>query len=352
MDLSVYSHRESSFEAMRLIAQWMIIIYHILLVWFFNECPEPNLFFKAMWIPFHVAVPCYVIVSGYFGIKFSIRGLIRIIAIMFVYGCCLYFIKCFVVHDSVFSIRRALFFVSNTSQWFVRTYLLLFLLAPVINKMIRSLDPQNRMLVLLILAWMNCWCGFMGFEQNLHEGKNLVHFVFLYLIGNTLHTYSSKLNQIPMSKVVTALLIINIVSILSGYHITFTNNPNQYLLFNIFFSYNSILLVANAVLFFMLFMRLKFNSPIINYMATSSLAIYMLHMFLLRRGIEVVYWIRDGLDSAALQFVLVVMIAFATLIICIIIDKILSPCWALSAKVADRLTKTKIGEIAERYASL
>lgn len=335
---------------MRLLAQWMIITYHILLVWFFNKCPEPNMLLKAMWVPLHIAVPCYVIVSGYFGIKFSLCGLLRIIAIMFVYGFCLYLIKCFVVHDSVFDIKKAMFFVSNTNQWFVRTYLFLYLLAPLINKVLRSFDNTNRVIMLIALVWMNCWCGFMGFEQNLSDGKNIIYFIFLYVLGNSIYMYRDRLNSIATYKIVITWLSLSVFLTIVGYYSLVQHLTP--LLFNLCFAYNSIVLVLNAVLFFMLFMRMHFKSEVINYAATSSLAIYMLHMFLLRRGVVIIHWIQNEIDYAGMQLLLVVLLALLTLVVCIIIDKLLSPCWTLSSMIADKLNKTRIGEVAVRYNTI
>ena len=346
---SAYSQRESSFELMRIIAQYMIIIYHILLVFFYNECENPDLLYKLVWIPLHIAVPCYVLVSGYFGIKFSLRGLFRIIANLFVYGLCIYLIKVFALHETHLVIRKTLFFISSTGQWFVRIYMYLYLLAPIINKMINSLSVQNRILVLILLAWISCWCGFMNFEPSLYEGKNLVHFCFLYLLGNTLSLYKEKLNQIATYKVIIAYLLVNTLSAGGGYY-ALLKTPQNTLLFNLFFSYNSMILILNAILFFMLFMRIKIKSGFINYIATSSLAIYMLHMFILRHCfMDIVLWIQNNVQGHLLTISAVAALAFITLFSCIVVDKLLSPCWNLASWLAKKLNQTKVGQIVANY---
>ena len=346
---SAYSQRESSFELMRIIAQYMIIIYHILLVFFYNECENPDLLYKLVWIPLHIAVPCYVLVSGYFGIKFSLRGLFRIIANLFIYGLCLYLIRVYALHETHLVIRKTLFFISSTGQWFVRIYMYLYLLAPIINKMINSLSVQNRILVLILLAWISCWCGFMNFEPSLYEGKNLVHFCFLYLLGNTLSLYKEKLNQIATYKVIAAYLFVNALAAGGGYY-ALLKVPQNTLLFNLFFSYNSMILILNAILFFMLFMRIKIKSGFINYIATSSLAIYMLHMFILRHCfMDIVLWIQNSQQSHVVIILAVSALALMTLGLCIIIDKLLAPCWNLASWLAEKLDQTKVGQIVANY---
>lgn len=346
---SSYSQRESSFELMRIVAQYMIIVYHILMVWWFHMTSNPDIVYQVMWIPLHVAVPCYVLVSGYFGIKFSLRGLFRIIANLFIYGLCLYLIRVYAFHETHLVIRRALFFVSSTGQWFIRIYMYLYLLAPIINKVIKSLSAQNRIAVLVLLAWISCWCGFMNFEPSLYEGKNLVHFCFLYLLGNTLSQYKEKLNQIATYKVLIAYLLVNALSVVGGYY-ALLKAPQNTLLFNLFFSYNSMILILNAILFFMLFMRIKLKSGFVNYIATSSLAIYMLHMFFLRHCYgNIILWIQSNVQGHFLTILAVAALAFVTLFSCIVVDKLLSPCWRLSSRIAERINQTKVGKVVANY---
>lgn len=343
--------RNSSFELMRVIAQYMIVFYHILLVFFYNECENPEVAFKVMWIPLHVAVPCYVLISGYFGIRFNLKSLFRIIAILLVYGLGLY-LSNYLFFDGRLEMRKVLFFVSNTSKWFIRIYLYLFLLAPPINKVIRGLTPTNRFVILGFMAWISCWCGFMNFESSLSEGKNLVHFIFLYLLGNTLAEYKEELNRIATWKVVLLWLTVNFLSIIGGYYALAKTSPNIEL-FNLFFSYNSMILVFNAVLFFMLFMRWHFQSGFVNYVATSSLSIYMLHMFLLRHfGANVISMIQGKIVGITMQTLAVAGLTIVVLLASIIIDKLLSPCWMLSARVADRLNNTRIGQLITQYNAI
>ena len=44
-----------------------------------------NTFYKAMWMPLHIGVPLFVLISGYFGIRFSLRGLMRFCSRVYVY---------------------------------------------------------------------------------------------------------------------------------------------------------------------------------------------------------------------------------------------------------------------------
>ena len=80
--MKIISQRQSSFELMRLLAQFMIVYYHILL---FLSATENSQIIKALQIPVHIGVPLFVIISGYFGIKPSPKGLLKLLSIMFIY---------------------------------------------------------------------------------------------------------------------------------------------------------------------------------------------------------------------------------------------------------------------------
>ncbi len=337
--------RKSSFELLRLIAQYMIVVYHILLYWFVIEGPNPQPIFKALWIPLHIGVILYVLISGYFGIRFSIKGILRIISQLLVYGLGFYILNHF-IFDAPIKIKQ-LFFVSNTPYWFIRTYLFLYMLSPVVNKVITNLTLTSRAILLLILAWISCWTGLLGFDASMQEGYNVVHFVFLYLIGNTLYTYRDKLNSIPSYLV----LVFYLLGAIGGSLMVYLMPDNRYV-FNMFFQYNSLLLIANATLFFMLFMRMHFHSRVINYMASSCLAIYLIH------GSDVIF--RHGIKNVALniqmtnfqiplQIIAVLILAIIVVVGSIIIDKLLTPLWNLVGVLSEKLSASKLGIIVSKY---
>ena len=74
--------RESSFELIRLLAQFMIVLYHIFSVIIYPESNEP--FYKAIWLPLHIGVPLFVLISGYWGIRASVKGVVKLVGMLFV----------------------------------------------------------------------------------------------------------------------------------------------------------------------------------------------------------------------------------------------------------------------------
>ena len=342
-----HSERNSAFELMRLVAQWFIVAYHIFLFYFFLNNDDPNVIFKAIWIPLHVGVPLFVLVSGFFRIKLSIRGLLRIVANLFVYGL-VFSLVYLCMTDGQIS-WKTFCFVSNTGSWFVRTYLILYLLSPLLNRFLSETTPRVRLMLLCILGYCTLWIGWMNFDKNMDEGYDVLNFIFLYMLGCTLAEYKDQLNKIPTWGVLSAWIVLNVLYVYGYCHLGFYNKY----LFTFAFPYNSPGIVINSVSLFILFMRMSFHSKTINYMASSSLAIYLIHsgslMFktVVKDGSE---WIRDIAKTGGGQIALVFVFALVIVLVCIGIDKCLTPLWNLVNKGADKLSQTRLGKIVEEYS--
>lgn len=262
------SERNSAFELMRLVAQWFIVAYHIFLFYFFLNNDNPDIIFKAIWIPLHVGVPLFVLISGFFRIKLSLRGLLRIIANLFVYGLLLK-----LCYSGISGMEWRKFFFISSATWFMRTYLILYLLSPIINRFLSTSSLQIRLMILAIMGYIALWIGWMGFDKNMDEGYDFLNFIFLYMLGSTLAEYKDQLNKIPTWVVLSVWIVLNVFFVYGYCHLGFYNKY----LFTFAFPYNSPGIVINSVLLFMLFMRMSFHSKTINYLASSSLAIYLLH---------------------------------------------------------------------------
>lgn len=342
--------RDSSFELLRIIAQYMIVVYHILLFWFVLDNPGYEPMFKVAWIPLHIGVILYVLISGYFGIRFSIKGLFHILSQLFVYGLGLYLLSHFIYGDEI-KVRR-LFFISNTPYWFIRTYLFLYLLSPFINKAIKNISLNSRLILLLVLAWISCYVGFFQFDTSLKEGYNVLHFAFLYLIGDTLSKYKDRFNSTPAIVLVASYLFINVLSVLCGYY-AITELSECTLVFDVFFQYNSLVLVLNALLLFLLFMRLKMKSRVINYLASSCLAVYLIHgssLFLNHLIKDAAWYIQTLTNSVFVQLLYVCLLGLLVLACCIAMDKILTPVWKFANTISSKMEKTSIGRTFLEYS--
>ena len=77
MKTSTTIERNSNMELLRIVAMFSIILYHLLTFFVYPETEMP--IYRALQIPFHIGVILFVLISGYYGIRTSLRGIIKLV---------------------------------------------------------------------------------------------------------------------------------------------------------------------------------------------------------------------------------------------------------------------------------
>lgn len=334
------NERVSSFELIRVLAQYFIVLYHILLVIVYEKTGIG--FFKAMWLPLHIGVPLFVMISGYFGIKTNLKRFVKLIGMVFVLQVPLLIAS--IAHDGgdEKDYISLLFFVSNTPFWFVRTYICLFLFAPVINHYLRDCSVRQRVLLLIVLSFMSVYIGTLKFDPSLDTGKNLVSFIFYYVLGDTLHKYEGIWRKIPRLYLALIFLVVNILLVVFfSYHVK--ERIPAIIFSRLLFDYTSIGLLLNSLVFFMLIGGMKFHSKLVNRMGKSSLAMYMLHgtpLVIYRLLPPVVMFLYYWVDANVFLFMMLLLLLTSVIVVlCWLVYEALSPLWRYIDRVGDYAQK-------------
>lgn len=323
--------RESNMELLRIASIIAIIYYHIL-VFVHNKSGEP--IYQAMFLPLHVGVLLFVMISGYFHIKFSIKKLIMIIGPMVVYSIPSILSA---ISDEGYSfqiITNQLLFVSHSQYWYMRTYIGLFLLAPVINKYLDTCSNKNRIALIVCLLFIATWQGTTCGDPSLYAGKNIINFMLLYSIGDTFRRYNNLIKQIPIHKLILAYLLLN--TLLVGTYAYFSELAIARIIYRLSYQYCSPILLLNSILVFFIFMKISIMSALINNIARSVLAIYLIHCnnvffpTIVEPAILRIFSEGSHFSNILGLFILTI----AIFIICMIIDRILTPIWILTEKVS------------------
>lgn len=186
--------RDSNFELLRLICMFYIILHHFIVHglktagYFGDDIDVSSLFFNSFFL---IAVNCFVLISGYFGIKFSWKSFVHlyITCVFYILG---FTILTFIYKDS-FSIKELLISFlpfSHSPYWFINSYIYLFLLSPILNKAINNFTKREFILALFILALLSFYFGFFWQGSINSNGCNFMNFIFLYFIARfiALHT--------------------------------------------------------------------------------------------------------------------------------------------------------------------
>ena len=316
-DMGNRLERESNAELLRIICILIILLHHFCVHALYPEVLQLNmagygwdshvlLFMHAF---LFIGVNCFILISGWFGIKPKWRSFINLYLIYAFYNllhpckhiakALLYgdgFILPYSVHDII---MRVIFPFSHGHLWFMDCYLGLFLTAPLLNAAIVHLNKQQHAFVLLLLTIANVYFGdFWSMELINSYGYSLANFVYLYFIGSYLHKYISieTINnnrwKLFGSYCVFGLLW-GVCSLLEAYSF---HVPHWHA-----FAYNNPLLLLTAISFFLFMMSWHFKSKFVNQIAISMLGIYMLNEGVIKYGFLVPY---------AHQFTPVIQITF------------------------------------------
>ena len=324
--MRIGSIRQSNFELLRLLSMFFIVFYHLLLrVGFDNPSYE---WYQALWMPLHVGGVCFVLISGYFGIKTSFRGLLLFLAFLFVYSLpnIVFDIKS---ADSAYDVIHSLMFISRTNYWFALTYLGLYLVAPLMNRFFEHSSVREQWYMLIIFALISVYLGDFARNKAYWLGKNLTNFLFIYQIGHLLKVYASKWKAFSKWKLVCGYLALN-VALVSSYLIFRTEWLGD-VIWRLGFPYNSPLLLLNAVLLFMVFGQMEFHTPVVNKIAESCFAIYLIHSAVpsidfIQRPVLNRLFVLSAPDSV-LFLLLLFAFAIVIMIACIVINMCLNPLW-------------------------
>ena len=326
------ANRQSNFELLRLLSIFFIVFYH-LLRWFVQGNSSFD-WVRALWLPLHVGVVVFVLLSGYFQIKPSSRGLILLLGIVFVYS----------IPGMAFGIKNAgntqdilhsLMFVSRSEFWFVKVYLGLFLISPLLNTFFDNSSIQSQWYLVCVSALISMYFGLFSGNLSDVEGKNLISFMLYYQIGHLLREYSSKWKSLKIKPLIVGYCLLNLVIVVS-FLLLRRSWPGN-LLWRLSFPYNSPILILNAVVLFVVVGRFEFSSRLINRLAEHSFSIYLIHsisliiLFVERPLINDVFHYSGS--NVFITIPILFILAFLVMAGCILIDSFFRPLW----KGIDRL---------------
>ena len=337
--MPVINTRNSAHELLRILAMFIIVWYHIL-AYFLHIFPHEttNDFYIEAAIPtLHIGVILFVLISGYYGIKPSIKGFVRLLIITMVYYLPLQFVS-LALEGRIFhpkAILSTLKFITNTPYWFIRTYLYLFLCAPLITSFITVSGQKRVNYLLVVLGAISVYFGSTHGDPSISDGKNLVNFIFLYLLGHSIKHYLPQI-KIKQAFIICAYLLLNTCIIVSLLVFPRESTIGS-IIWNITCPYCSPVLILNAVLLFVVFSRITLYSKPINAIASSMFAVYLLHChpFIIRLYQPYVSeWLQIPLPAA---FALSALISLLIVGLSVLIDKLLIPVWIISDKVSMRI---------------
>ena len=312
------------------------MLYHICYIWQGKEY-SGQAFFQAVSIPLHIGVVVFVLLSGYFTIKLKVSGLVKLLGIFFVY-CLPEVIYSVATAKDILQTIRSLMFFSNSHFWFVKTYLYLFLVSPMINLWLQNASERQRWYMVAAFAFIACYMATSKGDGSLSNGKNLTNFIYFYLVGNQLYYYKEKWMNIKTNTLLVCYIAFS-VAIMTAEYYMYGNTAGK-MIKSLSFPYSSPLILIGAILFFMIIGKQHIQSRFINYVAASSLAIYLIHgsrPYLPKLHGVVCGYFQGLIGNNLYLFASYIIYTLIVITACVFFDKCLTPVWNIINHIGRRL---------------
>lgn len=279
-----YMKRKTGLDLIRTFAIMFVVGVHFFYHTEFYRVPVvgKNMIIQVAlrWL-FTICVPLFIMLTGYLQtekkpeIKYF-KKLIPILGVYLFYSVLSIIMRITYLNEekSILSwIKAILIFDADKYSWYINMYIGLFLLTPFLNMIHKSLNSaKDYKIFLLILITLT---GFPAFFNSLATQTSVfkalsfsdwwtkIYPITYYFIGAYIKKYPVKLN-----KKITALSLGLVIMLETALTVLYSWNKT---FVNVIGDYGSILIVAEAVLFFLIFYDAKIeNEPISKMLRTIS----------------------------------------------------------------------------------
>ncbi len=272
--------RNSNIELLRIIAMFMVLMLHVNVFSIglpnhedFNANPLSSItriFFQSF---AEIAVDLFVLISGWFGIKYTTRGLLRFLYQSFFIVVCMTIVGYIFTAPIVMTdiVKQCLFF---SKLWFIVAYGGLYIIAPILNSFIENSTEKKFRLTLIAFFLYQCYFSTIcpAGDTQFATGTSIVSFMGLYLLAKYIRLYGQFVKCALMIWGVTIVLMMGIFLIeILGFNVP--------MLLDFVYNNNSpvIIISALSLLTWVASLKPRFNN-IINFVAASAFSVYLLHM--------------------------------------------------------------------------
>lgn len=277
-----------------------------------------------------ICVNCFVLISGYFGIRWKWRSFCNLLfQIIFWYVVAAVFAMCV---TEVTLPTAALSVVSNLfSRWFVVAYIGLYMMSPILNSFIEKCDEWSLLLMLAAFYTYSTIFGYLGRDATMNEGMSCISLIGLYLVGayirkaSWVQRFKPKHYMYAFIVCVLTLTIGSVLLLLFG----ISKSPMGYL--------NPIVITESAMLFlFFRTVKMKEHSWLF-FVSSSVFATYLFHTQSMVYPLftQTCTNIVDAFHPIS-SFFLALTFLFAVLVVTVVADKLRMAVWQRISKIPTR----------------
>lgn len=346
--------RQSNMELLRIIAMLLVMVVHAN----FRALPVPTameieaepvskllmFFVEAISV---IAVDLFIILSGWFGIRPKVTRLTELLFQvlffgLFAIGVCAVFAPERLQTTAFYgSTMSRLFMCGENDYWFVKAYVGLYLMSPVLNAYVEhSSQRQFALFLIAFYIFQSVYGWLFNATKWIESGYSMTSFAGLYMLARYMRLYPIKLWQ--RSKWFDAAVygIYVIVLTISMFYIKKSGLKGGILYF-----YTCPFVIIAAMHFVLFFTKLRpFSSKIINWLGISAFSIYLTHSssFI---GYYYDMWIYQWFenDTRIVFITHTVLLIIVVFVASIIIDKLRIALWnSIMKKIKNNKKNIKI----------
>ena len=218
-----------------------------------------------------VANDIFILITGYYMVNKKIKKekIIKLIGEILFYSYSILFVYLvFCKEKEIGIIIKSILPITFNAEWFVTSYILLYITIPFINALINNLTKKE--MSVLIIIFIVCFSILPTINLLSEYFSNYIWFILLYLVGAYTKLYENK----EFSKYSKCFIVVSSIAIICVITSIACFNMRRLGLLEI----NSFLVFILAYSIFMDFINKKeYSNSIINYVASSSLGIYLIH---------------------------------------------------------------------------
>ena len=268
-----------------------------------------------------VCVNVFVLISGWFGIKPSLKGFANFIfqCFFFLFFIYLILMLCGVSKYSKTGLLNCFLFMEN--WWFVKAYIGLYILSPILNTFIENSGKKQLQIVLVSFFVFQSLYGWIIPSVNfICDGYSTFSFIGLYLLARYIKLYPNTLMrlQIKQDLLIYALLSVTIALV------AFFRASHSSTIVERLYSYASPFVILSSLYLFIAFSKLRIQNNFVNKIASSAFAVYLLHThFAVFDPIFKESIIYLGNSYASVQFGMIAfIILIAIFIVAVLLDQL------------------------------
>lgn len=277
--------RQSNIEILRIIATMMVIMVHtaFLSLGVPQKFDSSGLAISAIQIFSVPAVDIFILISGYFHIKPKVKGLGNYLFQVLFYSIFIYVLwlvlgRC---RLNVQDIKECFFLTE--ANWFIKSYLLLFIVSPIINTFVDNCSRRTHCIIILsMLAYQTVFDFATMADLSIRSGYSTMSFVLLYLIGSYIKKYPNTtcicIGGDKMKIAITGLIFYGLLLlpvIASYFDVLNSKFVCKYLQHGL--AYSNPLIIGVAVCYLRLFLKVCITSRVVNWIAISSFSAFLIH---------------------------------------------------------------------------